>query len=113
MHRGRISTRSMGSMRAKYCSQAGTRKIELIVGGDTSRRHHNRVMDGFLLKADDLRETESWKHLNVEDFLYRCFEFKHADKTSAAQIHGGYAAFQTGASFSDGHSVHRGCRPDL
>src|SRR5262245_30877196 len=86
---------------------------ELIVSGDTSRRHHKRVTDGFLLKADDLRETESWKYLNVEDFLYRCFEFKQADETTAAQIHGSYAAFQFGASLGDGHAVHRRCRPNL
>src|SRR5262245_61539715 len=40
---------------AGYYRAAGAQ--ELIVAGDTSRRHHKRVTDGFLLKADDLRET--------------------------------------------------------
>src|SRR5262245_32696034 len=88
----------------------GAARIDCRLG---SRRHDERVMNGFLLKADHFGETEAWQELNVEDFFNGCLEFEHTHDATAVEIDGRHTALELVTTIGNGHSIHCGSRPNL
>src|SRR5436190_22944031 len=58
------------------------------------RLDDKRVVDGVLLKADDLGEAKGGEQLHVEDLFDRSLEFEERDLLAAAHIKDGDAAVE-------------------
>src|SRR5262245_54193983 len=70
------------------------------------RRNHKGVVDGFLLKADDLWKPQAGQQLHVEDFFDCCLKFKESDHLAAPEIDDGNAAFELVAALGKWNAIH-------
>src|SRR5262245_36449463 len=77
------------------------------------RRNDERVVDVLLLKAQNLRKTNSGQQLHIEQLLHRRLELQEADVPAAGQVHHRHAALEFFSMRGQGHAVHYRSRPDL